>query len=218
LEELNYTQDGDYVITYNGAMIQNTFTHEVVYECFLGYEDLTYLSKLSVELQTPMHFYHLDTIYTPNQVISQYTVFESYITQVPLHYCRLEEIPQNIKLPKVLFIDAPERLDKVISSIPSTLKERYTMVKSAPYFFEFLRLEVSKGLAVKLLAERLNIKQQEIISIGDNGNDLSMIEYAGCGVAMGNAIPELKQIANFQTRSNNQNGVAYAIEKLVLAQ
>ena len=52
--------------------------------------------------------------------------------------------------------------------------------------------------------------------IGDNGNDLSMITYAGCGVAMGNAIPEVKAVADFQTRTNNKSGVAYAIEKIAL--
>jgi len=69
---------------------------------------------------------------------------------------------------------------------------------------------------VKKLAEQLGIKQEEIMSFGDNGNDLSMIQYAGCGVAMGNAIPEIKEAADFQTLTNNESGVAYAIKKLAL--
>ena len=115
-----------------------------------------------------------------------------------------------------MFIDEPERLNKVIAQIPASIKEKYMMVQSAPYFLEILHPEVSKGNAVKKLAEKLGIKQQEVMSIGDNGNDLSMIEYAGCGVAMENAIPEVKKSADFQTRSNNENGVAYAIQELVL--
>ncbi|MDI4707197.1 HAD-IIB family hydrolase, partial [Pseudoalteromonas shioyasakiensis] len=80
----------------------------------------------------------------------------------------------------------------------------------------FVHPSASKGNAVKMLAEQLGIKQEETMTIGDNGNDLSMIEYAGCGVAMGNAIPEVKAAADFQTRSNNESGVAYAIRKLAL--
>lgn len=217
LKELNLTQEGDYVITCNGAIIQNTYNDQIVSKCFLAYEDLTHLYDLSLELNTPMHFYDLDNIYTPNQTISQYTVFESHITQVPLNYCRIEEIPKDMEIPKVLFIDEPKRLKETISSLPTTLKERYTMVQSAPYFFEFLRPEVGKGPAVERLAGLLNIKQEEVICIGDNDNDMTMIEYAGCGVAMGNAIPELKEIADYQTTSNNENGVAHAIQKLVLA-
>lgn len=67
-----------------------------------------------------------------------------------------------------------------------------------------------------MVAELLGIKQEEVMCIGDNGNDISMIEYAGCGVAMGNAIPEVKAVADFETLSNNEGGVAYAIEKVAL--
>ena len=64
--------------------------------------------------------------------------------------------------------------------------------------------------------KKLSIKREEVICIGDGGNDLSMVEYAGCGVAMGNAIPAVKEAADFQTLSNDEHGVAHAIEKLVL--
>lgn len=116
-----------------------------------------------------------------------------------------------------MFIDKPENLSRVITSIPKDVREKYTMVRSAPFFYEILHSEASKGNAVRQLAQLLGIEQAEVMCIGDNGNDLTMIEWAGCGVAMANAIPEVLEAANFQTRSNNEHGVAHAIHELVLA-
>ena len=69
---------------------------------------------------------------------------------------------------------------------------------------------------MKSLADALGIKPEEIMAIGDQENDIAMIEYAGLGVAMDNAIPLVKEIANFVTKSNLDDGVAYAIEQHVL--
>ncbi|SUB14179.1 Phosphatase YidA [Pantoea agglomerans] len=67
-----------------------------------------------------------------------------------------------------------------------------------------------------MLAEKLGLKQEEVMAIGDQENDLAMIEYAGTGVAMGNAIDSVKKIAQFITKTNMEDGVAHAIEELVL--
>lgn len=216
IEELKLTDENEYVITFNGALVQDTHTNEVVSEISLTYHDLKALYELSLELDSPMHFFDSKNVYTPNKDISRYTVHESNINQVPLHYRTIEEIPEDFLIPKVMFIDEPDRLNKIIAAIPNSFKEKYTMVKSAPYFLEILHPSVSKGNAVKQLAEKLSIKKEEVICIGDGDNDLSMVEYAGCGVAMGNAVPSVKEAAEFQTFSNNENGVAYAIEKLIL--
>ena len=90
-------------------------------------------------------------------------------------------------------------------------------MKSAPYYFEVLNKEASKGAAVANLAQHLGIDQDEIMAIGDNENDLSMIEYAGFGVAMGNAVPLVKEAANVVTKTNEEHGVAEAIKTYVLS-
>jgi len=217
LEELNLNEDGDYVIAYNGALVQNTHTQEVVSELTLGYDDVKSLYELSQKLDTPMHFFDSAYLYTPNREISPYTVHESYVTKVPLRFRTIEEIPKDLLAPKAMYIDEPEKLDRTIAAIPEDVKERYTMVKSSPFFYEILHPAASKGNAVQQLADILGIAQEEVICIGDNGNDMSMIEWAGCGVAMGNAIPEVKASADYETRTNNENGVAHAIHELVLS-
>lgn len=216
IEASNLNENGDFAIAYNGALVLNTHTKEAVSEISLEHKDLVKLYDLSIELDTPMHFFDIENVYTPNANISKYTVLESYLTKVPLRYRQVSEIPTNLPIPKIMFIDDPAKLDQVIRALPKSLYEEYTIVQSAAHFLEFVHLDASKGNAVKGLAEQLGIKQEEVMSIGDNGNDLSMIEYAGCGVAMGNAIPEIKAAADFVTLTNNEGGVAHVIRKLAL--
>ncbi|MTI69196.1 MAG: HAD family phosphatase [Firmicutes bacterium] len=80
---------------------------------------------------------------------------------------------------------------------------------------EIMNKGVSKGQAVKRLAKMLNIKQDEIICFGDNENDLSMIEYAGLGIAMGNANEGVKELADYITISNDEDGISHAVSELM---
>lgn len=216
IDELILNEIGDYAIAYNGALVQNTHTKEAISEISLGHKDLVKLYNLSNELNTPMHFFDAENLYTPNADISEYTILESYLTKVPLHYRTVNEIPVHVSIPKIMYINDPANIDRIVHALPEDLSEQYTIVQSAPYFLEFVHPNVSKGNAVKMLTEELGIKKEEVMCIGDNENDLSMIQFAGCGVAMGNAIPEVKAAADFQTLTNNENGVAHAIEKLIL--
>lgn len=216
VKELGLDEEDDFVVTYNGAFVQNTHTGEVMQENFLSYDDLEDLFALSKEIKTPMHYFDINYIYTPNKEINHYTVYESYVNDIPLVYQPLEEVTKDISIPKVMFIDKPERLDETIAAIPNAVKEKYTMLRSAPYFLEILHPQVSKGLVLEQLANDLGIEREAVISIGDGGNDISMIDFAGCGVAMENAVEEVKAVADFHTKSNDADGVAYAIEQLVL--
>ena len=94
--------------------------------------------------------------------------------------------------------------------------EDLEVVSSSPNNFEVMNKGTSKGRAVKVLADILNINREEIMCLGDSENDLSMIEFAGLGVAMGNAEEFLKEKADYITDTNENDGVAKAIEKFVL--
>ncbi|MGL5642289.1 MAG: Cof-type HAD-IIB family hydrolase [Paraclostridium sp.] len=83
--------------------------------------------------------------------------------------------------------------------------------------FEIMKKGSSKGEAVAQLAKYLNLESDEVMCIGDSENDLSMIEYAGIGVAMGNASDEVKEAAQYITAPNTESGVAKAIRKFVLS-
>lgn len=75
---------------------------------------------------------------------------------------------------------------------------------------------VNKWNAIKKVAEKLNIKEEEIICIGDNANDTQMIKNAGLGIAVENSVQEAKDVADFITKDNNNDGVAFALKKFIL--
>ena len=88
--------------------------------------------------------------------------------------------------------------------------------KSQPKLLEIVPPNVNKGETLKYLSESMGIDRDEVIAIGDEENDISMIMYAGMGVAMGNAKESVKQVANHITTTNNQNGVGEVIKKFIL--
>ena len=95
-------------------------------------------------------------------------------------------------------------------------KDKLTFYFSLPHFIEIVHKDANKKNALEFLANKFDIKKEEIISIGDNFNDMDMIQYAGLGVAMGNAPDYLKEAADFVTHSNDEDGVNYVLEKFVL--
>ena len=114
-----------------------------------------------------------------------------------------------------MFIDEEHYLENVIKQIPSETYKRFNIVRSAPFFLEFLNPKADKWYAIEALAKHLGIKNDEIMTFGDANNDYSMVKNAGLGIAMGNGIDELKKVAKFVTVPNYENGVAYALNKFV---
>jgi Cof subfamily protein (haloacid dehalogenase superfamily) len=117
---------------------------------------------------------------------------------------------------KCICID--DDIEKIKRAKEELLKYDDLEVVSSNYNnFEVMCKGVSKGRAVEILAGYYNIKKEEIICIGDNENDLSMIKYAGLGVAMGNGEKYVKDSADYVTSTNNEDGVAKVIEKFILS-
>ena len=215
LAELNLLDEGDYVITYNGALIQATATGEAFIDEPLTYDDYLDIEMESRRLDTPLHSITMSAVYTHNRDISKYSVNEAYITGLPLKYRTAEEMGKH-ELVKMMYIDEPEKLDNTIKKLPKRFWERYNIVKSTPFYLEILNKNASKGLAVQHLANKLGISYDETMAIGDEENDRSMLEAVGNPVVMENGNPELKKIAKYITKSNEASGVAHAINEWVL--
>ena len=91
-----------------------------------------------------------------------------------------------------------------------------SIYRSCDFFLECVPLGIDKAASLKRLFCQMGISLDEVIACGDGNNDLSMIQAAGMGVAMANSSPDVLAAANFITLSNEEDGVAYAIEKFVL--
>ncbi len=216
IKELGLDNEHGFMITYNGGMIQNAGTEEVLIQHPLSFEDYLDVELLSRKLGVHFHVQDYERMYTANRDISEYTINEAFLTGIPVSYRAVSEMTPDINIIKSMMIDDKDTLDRAIARIPNSYKDKFSMVKSAPYYYEILSKNATKGLAVKELSELLNIKPDEVMAIGDNENDLSMIEVAGIGVAMGNAVPAVLEIADKITKSNDEHGVAHAINEWVL--
>ena len=214
LKELNLVYKEDYALTYNGAIVQNALTKEVISENLIKGSDLKNLYKLSKELKINIHAFDKNGCITP--VMSKYTELEGTINKINVRLVDFNAIKEEEDIIKVMMVEEPEKLEETIAKLPKELYDRYTIVRSAPYFLEFLNKQSNKGEGVRILAQYLGIKQEEVICVGDAGNDVHMIKYAGLGVAMGNAFDEVKEIADFITKTNEEDGVAHVINKFII--
>lgn len=217
LNKLNLNSEGDYAIGYNGGLVQKTHNDEVTSQILMPEDSFELLYKLSLDLNVHLHLLTSKEVITPNKDISPYTVLEAHINSIQLLYSTPEEINQLEAVNKIMFIDHTEILDSAIENLPDWIYEKFNVVRSTPNFLEILPKGVSKGTGIKLLADSLGIKQEEIIAVGDADNDIDMIEYAGLGVAMGNAFENVKAIADYISKTNEEDGVAHVINKFILS-
>ncbi|ATD54507.1 sugar-phosphatase [Clostridium chauvoei] len=215
LEILDMYRDNDYVLSYNGALVQKTKSKEVVSKVSLKGQDVHDLYKLSKENGVNIHaFSEIQGLITPK--ISKYTEVEATINGIDVSEKDFNSIDKEEVIAKIMMIDEPEILAPATENLPKEIYEKYTVVRSTPYFLEFLNKDANKGTGLELLAKHLGIKREEVIAMGDAGNDLHMIEYAGLGVAMGNSFEEVKEAADYITATNEEDGVAKVIEEFVL--
>jgi len=216
LQELGINGDDDYCIACNGGLVRRLGTGENVAEFPLSFEDFRYCEQVARDIG--VHFQALDgqRLYTPNQDISRYTVIDSHLSHVPLSYRRVEDMDPSMSFIKLMMIDEPEVLDAAIARLPAELTERFAVLKSAPFFLEVFDHRAGKGPSLQKLAEHLGIDRANVMAIGDQENDLTMLQFAGTSVAMGNAIDAVKAVARFETTTNSDDGVARAIETYVL--
>ncbi|GIP60398.1 MULTISPECIES: Cof-type HAD-IIB family hydrolase [Paenibacillus] len=215
-KELELEKYGSFILSFNGAKITNCATQEVLFSSTLTPETAHELYAISKQEGVWIHTYVGDDIVTPAH--NKYTDIEGEITGMPI--VEAEDFIAAVQEPvvKVLMVDDPEKLVALESKLQPQLAGELNVVRSKPFFLEFTEAGVDKGTSLHHLIQQLGIKREEVIAIGDSYNDLAMIEFAGLGVAMGNAPDDIKAVANYVTDTNMEDGVAKVVEKYMLNQ
>jgi len=215
LHALGLTTEADYVLTCNASLILNVASSAVIRSEFLNGQDAIDLYHLSRQLGVNTHAYSAKMgLITPK--ISKYTEHEARLNNIDINICDFTQLDPNEEMIKIMMIDEAQALTAAIKQLPEVLQEKYNMAQSAPFFYEFMSKKSGKGNGVAALAEHLGLTHEQVICVGDAGNDLQMIEYAGLGIAMANASDDVKAVADYITLSNDENGVAHVFEKFVL--
>ncbi|SHK28032.1 Cof-type HAD-IIB family hydrolase [Paramaledivibacter caminithermalis] len=210
------------IIACNGAIVREVNNNKPIYEAHINKDDCIYILEICRKYSVYFHFYTDNTFYTERLEKSALKYSEWNKTLNEEDRINLEVIENaydfikdtNEKIYKFLIIDDDENLLKKMRK-ELTKISGIECCKSRYDNLEIMNKGIQKGVAVKKLADSLGVKREEVICIGDNENDISMIKYAGLGVAMGNAEEIVKQTADYVTDINDNNGVAKALKKFV---
>lgn len=202
------------VITYNGAKIIKSKSLEVLYEKSLRTEDARLILELGLERKTSLIVWAEENLYVNE--LNDRALKYSKISDVSIHvFTDIEEVLQK-QVTKIIWYDEVDRVEFFMEELATLLPSSINFHPSNPEFLEFVDGEVSKANALKHLEEIYGFTREELIAIGDGYNDLSMLEYAGLGVAMENAPDGVKKRAKYITKSNEEDGVAFVIEHFIM--
>ena len=202
------------LMSYNGGRIVDAETGKVLFETSMDLEEtkqvLRKLEDLPVTpiLDDGVQFYVTDKngykvdyeCKNNNMLCSEVGNLADFLTFAPI---------------KILMSVQPEELPEVQKQIADFLPESLTVVQTAAFYLEVIPRIINKGQGIRDICKVLGIEPTEVVSFGDAANDIPMLEAAGMGVAMGNAQEAVKQAADMVTLSNNEDGIAVALEKLL---
>lgn len=200
------------IISYQGGLIKD-ITGKTLYKKNLNSNYAKKIIKWAKENKIHINLYIDDVLYVEedNETVRKYT--NGKFINYSVRKFDDMEIKNVNKVLAIDFNDA-ERVTNWVNELQAKYPDLY-IVKSTPYFCEIGSNEAKKSLGVEFLANLWGIKREEILTIGDQNNDIDLIKAGGIGVAMGNGTPELKKCADFITDTVDNDGFVKAVEKFV---
>lgn len=214
-EELQLAQYGGYILSFNGGCILDCATKELIFKQLLPVEYNQKIIALAKEEGVDILTYDGAEIITDNQECP-YVEKESSINHMEVKIVDDMASYMTFAVPKFLMLDDGDYLAMVEAHVKAALGKPFSIYRSEPYFLEIMPKGIDKALSLARLLELLGISREEMIACGDGYNDLTMIQYAGLGVAMENAVLPVRSAADYVTYSNQNDGVAHVVEKFML--
>lgn len=216
-EELELSRRGGCILSYNGGKIIDCRTGETL----IQHE---FPPELIEDVCTNARYWNTVALtYDDGGIITEepenpYVQEEARINRIPAR--RVEDLPSAIHGPinKLLIVGDPVDMPHVEELMQQKYAGRLSIYRSAPFFIETMPLGVEKSASLGLLLQRMGLTPQDLMACGDGWNDLPMIQFAGMGVAMANAVPAVRTAADYITEDNDHDGVGLAVEKFILGQ
>ena len=214
-EELQLAEHGSFLISFNGATITDLKKKEVVFERSLSKEELHSLHDFSIENKVHIITYSEKGIVSESD--SEYIDVELLLTGLPHHKVKSFKEEVQSSAVKCILLEEPSYLKTVEDKLKAERTDLNVSI-SKPFFLEVTPQGIDKAASIEILAQKLGIKPEEVIAVGNAGNDLSMIQYAGLGIWVDNVTPELRHHADCIVASNNNHGVAEVVKRFILMQ
>lgn len=202
------------LITYDGALIKTAGTHEVISHRPIPLEQAREVLFYAQARGLHVNVYIDDALY-----VERYSEEAlSYMAHAKVDAAAVGNLADFVTQPptKLLIIAAEPEVDRLLPRVKAEFGARLYVVRSMPRFIELTAKDVCKGSGLAALAQRLGVPREEVMAIGDSENDVSMLEYAGVGVAVRNAQSQVKEAADYVTEGESGDGVAEAIARFVL--
>jgi len=203
------------VITYGGAMISDAVSGKIISMETLLDSVIRKAFAFAKEVDVHIQLYQNDIVYAEKSCdfFEYYTGFHNGVGIIDPNI--MDQTWENV--PKLLAYEPdPSREEKIRSEFTKTLHGLASVSKTEPGYIEINCIGATKGSALKKIAEQMGITQLETAALGDSFLDISMLEWAGEGVAVGNALDPVKEISDRIVPAAHENGVAYYIEHFVL--
>lgn len=204
---------GQYAIGFNGAVVYELNPLRPICCCSLNGAEVKKMAHRAEELHINYHAFST-TRGLLASVPNKWTDIEMSYNNIGCTMIDFNDIPDNEEFQKFMFCGTNDEVNGILDKVDD-YREDYTVTRSAFCFLEVLNREATKGNGLKLLCEKIGIDLADTIAFGDEQNDLSLIENAGLGVAMGNAVPELKKAADLITCTNQDDGLSVVLEQIL---
>lgn len=214
--ELELEKYGGYLLSFNGARIINCRTGEIVYQRVLPRHVIPGLYKFAREHGCGLLTYFGDYIVCGTRM-DEYVETESKINGMPVR--QVDNFVQfvDFDINKCLMTAPPEKAEACTKLLQEKYEGILSIYRSEPYFIEIMPQNVDKAASLDRMLETVGLKREDAICCGDGYNDISMISYAGVGVAMKNAREEVKEAADYITpRTNDEDGLVDVIDRFIL--
>lgn len=212
-ETLRLQQFDGYILAYNGGCVIDCKTGSVVTQTTVPADYISEICEIIKDYPVGINTYEGDSIIVGQQ-INRYTKIEAEINHLNIKFT--DDFPGyvNFDVPKCLLHGEPE----VIIELEKILSEKYSgklgIFRSEPYFLEIVPSSVDKAKSLDNLLKSIGYNTDECIAFGDGFNDISMLRFAGLGVAMQNASETVKDAADYVAGSNDADGIAVLLQKM----
>lgn len=202
----------NYVLSYNGACITNWGTREIIAQQTLPAHLIPDIFQSALTEHAGIISYEGDGVIAGTP-IDEYMELEARINGIPIRY--IDNFAEYITFPvnKCLMTGKPEHMAEVEKALARKYEGILNVYRSEPFFLEMMPCGVDKANSLEKLLRHLGLSRDEMVCCGDGYNDISMLRYAGLGVAMKNAQPAVQESADYITASNDEDGIVQVIEQ-----
>lgn len=212
IEALGLDQPNHHSIIFNGGAVIDNATQEIMSQTTLAPEAVEEIAQILLAHELPADAVSLTQGFQFDALAEWPS---TYPERTPYLTFSQWTLPPAAPIYKVVATTTAAHLDAVIAQLPQRLFEQYAVVRSQTYQLEIMPRTVSKGKALKTLAKQLGIPLRQVMTIGDEENDLSMLTMGSWAVVMANGNPAVKAVADYITDTNEKDGVSLAIRQFV---